>query len=193
MATYSNLAEQSEEPPTLPPNQTVQRLSIPNSEGRRKSSFGIYNRTVLCALDPSTHSRDSFDWFMRNVWKSDDLIVLAYCPETPNFPTISFKRGITPPVELWKEILEEMNLKTRKLEEEYEGICVEKKLRYKFRLEAYKNPGEGICKIAEEEKAELIIMGSRGLGMVKRAFMGSVSEYIVRNAGLPCLVVPSSK
>lgn len=192
MANYENLQEQRKETVSLP-NPSVERLSIPNIGERRKSSFGIYNRIVLCALDPNPHSRDAFEWYLSNVWRTDDLIVLAYCPETPNFPTISFKRGLTPPVELWKEILEEMNQKTRKLEEEYEGLCVEKKLRYKVRWEAYKNPGDGICKIAEEEKADLIIMGSRGLGMFKRAFMGSVSEYIVRNSGLPCLVVPSGK
>ena len=31
-----------------------------------------------------------------------------------------------------------------------------------------KNPGEGIVRIAEEEKAEMIIMGTRGLGKVRK-------------------------
>ena len=40
-------------------------------------------------------------------------------------------------------------------------------LKYKVRGEAMKNPGEGIVRIAEEEKAEMIIMGTRGLGKVR--------------------------
>ena len=59
-----------------------------------------------------------------------------------------------------------------------------------MRGESYKNPGEGICRIAEDVKAELIVMGSRGVGAVKRALIGSVSEHVIRNSSIPCLVVP---
>ena len=53
-----------------------------------------------------------------------------------------------------------------------------------------KNPGEGICRIANDEKANLIVIGTRGLSTVKRAMLGSVSDYVVRNAGIPTLIVP---
>jgi len=172
----------------------ISRLTIPNSEERRNSSFGFYNRTVLCAVDPSECSRDAFDFYLRQVWRNDDLIILTYCPETPNISAFSFKqRGFAPPIEVWKEVLEDANNKTRTLEEEYEGICIRRKLRYKVRAETHKNAGEGICRIAEEEKADLIVIGSRGLGAVKRAFMGSISEYVLRNSNLPCLVIPGKK
>ena len=42
--------------------------------------------------------------------------------------------------------------------------------KYKVRGEAIKNPGEGIVKIAEEEKAEMIVLGTRGLGKVASFF-----------------------
>ncbi len=63
-------------------------------------------------------------------------------------------------------------------------------LRYKVRGESYKNAGEGIVRIADDEKANLIIMGARGLGAVKRAFVGSTSEYVVRHSGVPTLIIP---
>jgi len=66
-------------------------------------------------------------------------------------------------------------------------------LHFKLRGESYKNPGEGICHIAEDEKAELIVMGTRGMGAVKRAIIGSVSEYVIRHSTIPCLVVPTLK
>jgi nucleotide-binding universal stress UspA family protein len=66
-------------------------------------------------------------------------------------------------------------------------------LRYKIRGESYKNPGEGIMKIADDERVDMIIMGSRGLGAVKRIFIGSVSEYIVRRSTVPTLIIPSKK
>ena len=57
-----------------------------------------------------------------------------------------------------------------------------------------KNAGEGILKVAEDEKADLICVGTRGLGSVKRAFLGSVSNYLVHNTtGTPVLVIPAKK
>jgi nucleotide-binding universal stress UspA family protein len=46
-----------------------------------------------------------------------------------------------------------------------------------------------ITGVAEELGADLIVVGSRGLGGLKRALMGSVSESVVRHAHCPVLVV----
>jgi len=62
-------------------------------------------------------------------------------------------------------------------------------IKFKFVGESARNPGEAICNLATTEKADLIVTGSRGLSPVKRTMIGSVSEYIVRNSGLPCVVV----
>jgi nucleotide-binding universal stress UspA family protein len=169
------------------------RLSLPFSEQRRQSSYGIYNRTVVVAVDASDHSRDAFNWYLSNVWRSDDLLIVVHCPEAPNFPTFSLKQGFRLPTDKWTEIVSDMNTKAQKLENDYEGMFVARKLRYKIRGESCKNPGEAVCRIADEEKADLIVMGSRGMGTVKRVLIGSVSEYIVRNANTPCLVIPALK
>ena len=52
---------------------------------------------------------------------------------------------------------------------------------------------EEIVVLAEELGADLIVMGSRGLGGVKRALMGSVSESVVRHAHCPVLVVRGAR
>jgi nucleotide-binding universal stress UspA family protein len=50
-------------------------------------------------------------------------------------------------------------------------------------------PDDRIVRLAEETGAGLIVMGSRGLGGVRRALMGSVSGSVVRHAHCPVLVV----
>jgi nucleotide-binding universal stress UspA family protein len=50
-----------------------------------------------------------------------------------------------------------------------------------------------IVALAEELGAGLIVMGSRGLGGVRRALMGSVSDSVVRHAHCPVLVVRPEK
>lgn len=51
------------------------------------------------------------------------------------------------------------------------------------------NPGISICKYAEEHVVDLIIVGSRGLGKVKKMFLGSVSNNVVQHATCPTLVM----
>lgn len=50
-------------------------------------------------------------------------------------------------------------------------------------------PDERIVAAAEEIGAGLIVMGSRGLGGVRRALLGSVSDSVVRHAHCPVMVV----
>ncbi|MGH3085796.1 MAG: universal stress protein [Rubrobacteraceae bacterium] len=46
-----------------------------------------------------------------------------------------------------------------------------------------------IVKLSEELDIGLIVMGSRGLGGLRRAFMGSVSDAVVRYAHCPVMIV----
>jgi nucleotide-binding universal stress UspA family protein len=50
-------------------------------------------------------------------------------------------------------------------------------------------PDQGILAVGEDIGTGLIVLGSRGLGGVKRALMGSVSDSVVRHAHCPVLVV----
>ncbi|TRM11773.1 universal stress protein [Lentibacillus cibarius] len=54
---------------------------------------------------------------------------------------------------------------------------------------AQRNAGEKICTYAEEHDLNLIIIGSRGLGGVKRLLLGSVSTRVVQHAHCPVLVI----
>lgn len=46
-----------------------------------------------------------------------------------------------------------------------------------------------IVRLGEELDIGLIVMGSRGLGGMRRALMGSVSDSVVRNAHCPVMIV----
>ena len=48
---------------------------------------------------------------------------------------------------------------------------------------------EAIVDVAEEVGIGLIVMGSRGLGGIRRALMGSVSDAVVRHAHCPVMIV----
>jgi nucleotide-binding universal stress UspA family protein len=50
------------------------------------------------------------------------------------------------------------------------------------------DPAESIVAAAASEEADLVLVGSHGRGPIGRLLLGSVSEYVVRNAPCPVLV-----
>lgn len=50
-------------------------------------------------------------------------------------------------------------------------------------------PGETVVEMCEEQKFDLIVIGSRGQDAIQRLVMGSVSEYVMHHSTCPMLVV----
>jgi len=50
-------------------------------------------------------------------------------------------------------------------------------------------PAEAILDVANTRKSDLIVMGSRGLGRLAGALLGSQSQKVVRHASCPVLIV----
>jgi nucleotide-binding universal stress UspA family protein len=54
-------------------------------------------------------------------------------------------------------------------------------------------PAEAIVELAKARDAAVIVVGSRGLGAVAGALLGSVSSAVIHRADRPVLVVPVSR
>ena len=50
-------------------------------------------------------------------------------------------------------------------------------------------PGATICRVAEQGRYDLVVIGSHGHGVVRRALLGSVSHHVLHHAPCPVLVV----
>jgi nucleotide-binding universal stress UspA family protein len=51
------------------------------------------------------------------------------------------------------------------------------------------DPAKAIIQCVEEEHADLVVIGSRGVGDLKSLLLGSVSHKVVEEAACPCVVV----
>ena len=56
-----------------------------------------------------------------------------------------------------------------------------------------KKPGPALVEFGEQVNADMIIMGTRGLGALKRMMLGSVSTFVLQNAQCPVSVIPFHK
>lgn len=52
--------------------------------------------------------------------------------------------------------------------------------------------GDAICRLAGELSSDVVVVGSRGRGAVRRALLGSVSTHVVHSAPCPVVVVRAS-
>lgn len=58
---------------------------------------------------------------------------------------------------------------------------------------AGKNPGEVIVQKANDEDVDFLVTGTRGLGRIRRTFVGSVSDFILHHAHMPVFVCRHGK
>src|SRR3712207_5615901 len=101
---------------------------------------------------------------------------------TPGYPSYDV---YNPDVleQLRKQAEDILNEQAEKVTQEG-GKVAEKHLRIAERYRA-----EQIVQVAEDIEAGLIVMGSRGLGGITKALIGSVSDSVIRHAPCPVLVV----
>nr|XP_034907695.1 universal stress protein PHOS34-like [Populus alba] len=55
------------------------------------------------------------------------------------------------------------------------------------------DPKDKICRATEQTQADVLVVGSRGLGKIKRALLGSISDYCARHAKFPILIIKPPK
>jgi nucleotide-binding universal stress UspA family protein len=55
------------------------------------------------------------------------------------------------------------------------------------------DPAQALLKYADDQDADLIVIGSRGFGTLKELFLGSVSHYVVQHAEIPVLVIKAPR
>ncbi|KAI5655004.1 hypothetical protein M9H77_32191 [Catharanthus roseus] len=70
-------------------------------------------------------------------------------------------------------------------------ICEEKKVKVQTKV-VIGDPKEKICEAVDELHADLLVMGSRAFGPIKRMFLGSVSNYCSNHAQCPVMIVKES-
>lgn len=68
-------------------------------------------------------------------------------------------------------------------------ICSDKNVKNVKTQVMVGDPKEKICEAIEVLHAELLVMGSRAFGPIKRMFLGSVSNYCANNAPCPVTIV----
>ncbi len=146
--------------------------------------MSIFPTTILLATDGSREAQlartTAVD--LAESTKSELHVVTV----APGYPSYDVRNPSV--VEGLREQAEDILSAQAAMIEREGGTVAEKHLRIAERYRA-----QQIVQVAEDIEAGLIVMGSRGLGGLRRALMGSVSDSVVRHAHCPVLVVRPEK
>lgn len=136
-------------------------------------------RSILCGVDGSPGARLALRAAALLSAQLDARLVVAHVVPAPVQSSRLAPAGMAPTsaeLDTGRRLLENL------LDEE--GLSVaERRVEYGF-------PGDRLADLADEEGAELIVVGSRGRGALRAAFLGSVSTDVIGVSRCPVLVVP---
>ncbi|KAF3336245.1 universal stress protein A-like protein-like protein [Carex littledalei] len=154
-------------------------------------------RRVGVAMDFSACSRKALQWAADNLARTGDHLIVVTA-----FKPLNYDEGSE--IMLWEssgspyipltEISEPVTLKKYGVKIDAETIDMlntiarQKEVVVSMKV-LYGDPREKICEAVDSIPLSCLVIGNRGLGKIKRVFMGSVSEYVVNNASCPVTVV----
>ncbi|ESO97713.1 hypothetical protein LOTGIDRAFT_149221 [Lottia gigantea] len=141
-------------------------------------------RVIVIAIDDSEFSEYAFDFFMENVKHEADRIILVMVPE---YSSVIASPGILTDPVVVNELMKEEDHKLKELINRYSEKMKKVHLGGKVKQMTGK-VGEAIIEAADEENATMIVVGSRGMGKIRRTLIGSVSDYVIHHSHVPVLV-----
>ncbi|WAR25780.1 Y1388-like protein, partial [Mya arenaria] len=132
------------------------------------------NRIVLIAMDGR---------YWDNIHRDSDHVVLLHVPE---YHTVVQSPMVMADVTVISEMMAEEEKRIKSFLEGLGQKLKDKKVGGKVKSVGG-NPGEVVCRVAKEEGATLIVTGTRGMGKIRRTFLGSISDYIIHHSNVPVL------
>ena len=103
--------------------------------------------------------------------------------------TITGIHVIRTPIEFGSKIKEQYGQNASKIIKAASAIAKKSGVPFKEKIKSNGYVGNEIVKFAQENKFDLIVMGSRGPSPIAEMFLGSVANYVVIKSKIPVLIV----
>jgi nucleotide-binding universal stress UspA family protein len=149
--------------------------ALPNEDNMLKK--------ILIAIDGSEHAGHAAQFAVTLCKQTGAKLIVV---------TVDEQRPLTGPLqEMQKsEGMSRAQVFERILEETM-ALCGASGISGVEKIQAAGDPVTEIIKCADNEKVDLIVTGTRGLGSIGRILLGSVSSKLIQLSRHPCLVVPT--
>ncbi|CAH8869369.1 unnamed protein product [Trichobilharzia szidati] len=149
-------------------------------------------RRVLLPIDGSEHSKRAVNWYLKEFSRPNDFAYFFHAVE-PHYS----KSSSADTHDVHKELATSVDKNIKNYaelgkilgEQLYEDLQ-KSQIQLEYIMQIGTKPGELIVSAAKEKSVDVILIGNRGLGALRRTFLGSVSEYVLHHCNIPFIVVP---
>lgn len=148
---------------------------------------------IIVPLDGSRGSNKAVDHALAIAKQFDSEVILMRIatPSRANIAPVGMPQQVAPSEVVW-EAMEDENRRNLARVRDYLNSKRRQLRAAGVKANVYAAigaPAEQILKVANQEKADLIVMTTRGRGGIKRALLGSVADEVIRSATAPTLVI----
>ncbi|XP_021984620.1 universal stress protein A-like protein [Helianthus annuus] len=166
-------------------------------EGRRKKKL-----KVMVALDESDVSLYALKWTLQNLFKNptgehvravepdpeQGMVTVVHVVQPFELYTFPAEPSMYASAAMVESVRKAQQQNAEQLLSRAFQLCKETKVKSET-LILQGNPKEMICQAVVEMHFDLLVLGSRGLGAIKRALLGSISDFCAHQSRCPILIV----
>ncbi|XP_021283476.1 universal stress protein A-like protein isoform X2 [Herrania umbratica] len=153
-------------------------------------------RKILVAIDEGEESMYALSWCLKNVISenSKDTLILLYAKPPRAVYSALDGTGYLFSADILATMDKYSNDVAASVIDKAKRMCREQanEVKVEARVESG-DPRDVICQVAEKINVDVLVMGSHGYGLIKRAFLGSVSNHCAQNVKCPVLIVKKPK
>eukprot|EP00112_Aurelia_sp_Birch-Aquarium-sp1_P016885 Seg3863.1 transcript_id=Seg3863.1/GoldUCD/mRNA.D3Y31 product="Universal stress protein Slr1101" protein_id=Seg3863.1/GoldUCD/D3Y31 len=161
-----------------------------HQETEQKSNDSHLKLFGVC-VDDSEHSARAFDWYLKSCHKEGNKLAIIHIHVPPPLPAVPMYPGLAAVDIEWNQEIQASIKASRELLHRYRHTCKSLKIPYMIFAETDQgSPGAAITRLAKDNNMVMVVLGTRAYGTLKRAFLGSISDYVVHHAHCPVTVVP---
>ena len=138
-------------------------------------------KNILVAIDGSSQAKKAFKKAVEVAKRNKAVLVLVHVIDTRAYQSFSTFDG---------SVADTARVEATNTLNEYKEYAKKEGLVDVRVVLEYGSPKVMIAKqIPDAEKVDLIMLGATGLNAVERIFVGSVSEYVIRNAHCDVMII----
>ncbi|CAL5084655.1 unnamed protein product [Urochloa decumbens] len=147
---------------------------------------------VMVGVDDSDHSYYALEWAVRNLAAGmaggADLVIVHAKPKPSS--VVSF--GGPGAGEAMRYVEADLRKMAEAVVDRARQVCIANSVHALIEV-VEGEPRFVLCNAAEKHHADLLVVGSHGYGAIKRAFLGSVSDYCAHHTHCNVMIVKRPK
>uniref|UniRef100_A0A2P2M1A7 UspA domain-containing protein n=1 Tax=Rhizophora mucronata TaxID=61149 RepID=A0A2P2M1A7_RHIMU len=159
------------------------------------SSVAREKPVMLVAIDESEHSMYALDWVVRRFFAPfapnyPCKLLIIHAKPTASSVVTAAGHGVA---EVLPYVDSDLRRTAARVIEKAKTICASKSVNDAITEVVEGDARNVLCEAVEKHHASVLVVGSHGYGAIKRAVLGSVSDYCSHHAHCSVLIVKKSK